>query len=203
MSRSIVDVVYPLQGRTLPPDHRQALADALTERVPWLARHDGWGLHRINLAAPAAPGQPALLSQRSRLGLRVPREAIDALAALDGATLEVEGHLLHLGRASLRELLPHTTLYAHFVVAVGDDEAAFLGSVSSELAALAISGRCICGRAQVVRQRSGPALRGFSLMVDHLSVDDSLRLLEHGLGAQRRLGGGLFVPHRSAAAVGA
>jgi len=40
-------------------------------------------------------------------------------------------------------------------------------------------------------------------MVDQLSAAQALRLMEHGLGAHRRLGCGLFVPHRSAAAVGA
>jgi hypothetical protein len=43
---------------------------------------------------------------------------------------------------------------------------------------------------------------GFSLMLDALSPDHSLRMLEAGLGRHRRLGCGLFVPHRSAAAVG-
>jgi hypothetical protein len=38
-------------------------------------------------------------------------------------------------------------------------------------------------------------------MLDALSVDDARRVLDHGLGTHRSLGCGLFVPHRSAAAV--
>jgi hypothetical protein len=40
-------------------------------------------------------------------------------------------------------------------------------------------------------------------MLDGLTVEDSLRVLESGLGAHRRLGCGVFVAHRSAVAVGA
>ena len=62
---SRVDVVFPLLGRTLPRDHRQALADALAAQSPWLAQHDDWGLHRINVAAGDDPAGPALLSSRA------------------------------------------------------------------------------------------------------------------------------------------
>jgi hypothetical protein len=46
------------------------------------------------------------------------------------------------------------------------------------------------------------SLHAFSLMLDGLSHDDALRLLEHGIGPHRLWGCGLFVPHKSAAAVG-
>jgi hypothetical protein len=47
----------------------------------------------------------------------------------------------------------------------------------------------------------GVPVTGYSLMLDGLSPADSLRVLEAGLGRHRRLGCGLFVPHKSAAAV--
>jgi hypothetical protein len=46
------------------------------------------------------------------------------------------------------------------------------------------------------------ALQGFSLMLDGLSAAHALRLLETGMGPHRLLGCGVFVPHKSAAAVG-
>jgi hypothetical protein len=72
--------------------------------------------------------------------------------------------------------------------------------VDTELTALRIVGRPICGRLQMLESGT---LRGYSLMLDQLSAEDALSLLEAGLGAHRRLGCGLFVPHKSAAAVGA
>jgi hypothetical protein len=38
-------------------------------------------------------------------------------------------------------------------------------------------------------------------MLHALSPEQSLRLQQHGLGPQRLLGCGIFVPHKSAAAV--
>jgi len=64
---------------------------------------------------------------------------------------------------------------------------------------MGVACRPICGLHQVVEDG---ALQGFSLMLDGLANAASLRVLACGLGAHRRLGCGVFVPHRSAAAVG-
>lgn len=196
-----VDVTFALRGQTVPRDHRRALAAALERRLPWLADPDHAGVHRIN--AVAGSGSTALLSQRARLTLRVARERVDDLRCLHGASLELEGHALQLGPQGLvRELLPHGTLYAYLVVTDDDDELAFLASIGRELDASNLPCRPICGRRQVIDDGER-ALTGYSLMLDGLSPRDSLRVLESGLGQHRRLGCGLFVPHKSAAAVGA
>ncbi|MDH4050984.1 MAG: hypothetical protein OEU93_05350, partial [Rubrivivax sp.] len=83
----------------------------------------------------------------------------------------------------------------------GDDELAFLAAVDAELDRLGATCRPVCGRRQTLRGEAGP-LTGFSLMLDGLTPAHALRILEAGLGAHGRLGCGLFVPHRSAAAVG-
>jgi CRISPR-associated protein Cas6 len=198
---SMVDVIYPLQGRILPRDHRRALAEALERLVPWLGEPAQAGVHRIN--AVAGIGPTALLSDRARLTLRVRRERVGELAPLGGAVLDVGGHALQLGQvAVVRELLPHTTLYAHLVTTADDDELAFLDSIDHELEALGVPCRCICGRRQVI-DNDGAPVTGYSLMLDGLSPAASLRVLESGLGRHRRLGCGVFVPHKSSAAVGA
>jgi hypothetical protein len=46
-------------------------------------------------------------------------------------------------------------------------------------------------------------LAGYSLLLDGLSPEHALRVMCTGLGAHHELGCGLFVPHKSAAAVGA
>ena len=201
---TMVDAVFPLAGRSLPRDHRLALADALEAAAPWLRELPAAGLHPVNLVP--GTGEPALLSQRARLLLRVPRTHVASLADLAGRELDVAGHRVRLGEPHLRELLPHNTLYAHFVAAgaaTGDeDEAAFLAAVNAELDALGAACRRICGRRQRIRGGER-ALVGFSLMLHGLAAADALRVLEAGVGGHRRLGAGVFVPHRSAAAVGA
>lgn len=197
---SMVDVSYALHGRTLPRDHRLMLAAALERLVPWLADAAQAGLHRINTVAGG--GDTALLSQRSRLSLRVRRERVAELAPLAGAWLDVGGHTLRLGDAPLvRELLPYGTLYAHLVASSNDDdELAFLAAVEHELDSLGVACRPICGRRQIF-DLGGATLTGFSLMLDGLSPAGSLRVLESGLGRHRRLACGIFVPHKSAAAL--
>jgi CRISPR-associated protein Cas6 len=194
---AVIDLAYPLSGDALPREHRHALAEAVERVLPWLAGLSGAGVHRLNVSAGAGP--LALLSRHTRLTLRVPRERRAAAAALVGAELQVGAHVLTVGAMQPRELLPHGTLYAH-LVAAGDDELTFLQAAQDELLALGVPCRTICGRHQVTE---AGALQGFSLMLDGLSAAASLKVLETGLGRHRRLGCGLFVPHRSAAAVGA
>lgn len=199
-SSTMVDLAFALEGRVLPREHRELLATALEAALPWLATTPGAGIHRLKLAP--GEGAEALLSMRTKLVLRVPRERAEDAAALVGRTLDLGGHRLHVGALHARELLPWGTLYAHVVAADVDavpDEAAFMREVEGQLRELGVPCRPICGRLQ--RLESG-RLQGYSLMVDGLSAADSLRLQELGIGRHRRLGCGVFVPHKSAAAVG-
>lgn len=189
----LLDLAFPLTGRALPRDHGPALAAALTNRLPWLGLLPGTGMHRLHLVTGG--GAELLLSGRTRLVLRVPRDRADETAALEGLVLEVGAAAVRLGPPTRRELLPHRTLYAHCVAAPPGGELDFLAMVEDELAVLGVAGRPICGR----RQEG----HGYSLMVDGLSPEHALSLLRCGIGAQRALGCGIFVPHRSAAAVGA
>jgi CRISPR-associated protein Cas6 len=194
-----VDMVFPLHGSALPRDHRLLLGRALAEALPALADDPQAAVHPVKLVTGS--GEPALLSARARLVLRVARDRVDAVGALAGRALRIEDEELRLGAPQLRELLPHTTLYAHFVAAGDADEAVFLESVDAELARLEVRAQRVCGRAQQLRGPDG-ALHGFSLLLHGLRPQASLRVLEQGLGAHRWMGCGVFVPHKSAAAVG-
>lgn len=200
---AMLDLAFELQGRVLPRAHRAALAAALTAALPWLAEEPDAAVHRLNVAAGGGP--TALLSGRTRLTLRLPRHRTAAVGALCGRTLNVAGQTLTLGALHERELLPVATQYAHCVAAAegpaaAGDEAAFLQQVQQELHALGIGGRAICGRHHRVEDGR---VAGYGLMLDGLRREEALRLLQAGLGAHRLWGCGVFVPHKSAAAVGA
>lgn len=201
---TMLDLAFAIEGDRLPRDHRELLATALEAALPWLAEAPGAGVHRLNVVTmSAAGGMLALLSRRTKLVLRVARERAADTGALVGTTLDLGGHPLHVGALHARELLPWGTLYAHLVAAdagASPDEAAFMREIEDELRQLGMPCRPICGRLQ---QLESGRLRGYSLMVDGLSAVDSLRLQEVGIGRHRRLGCGVFVPHKSAAAVGA
>ncbi|MEO8124960.1 MAG: type I-MYXAN CRISPR-associated protein Cas6/Cmx6 [Burkholderiales bacterium] len=198
LSATMIDVAFALNGAALPREHRRALTAALEAELPWLANLRHAWLHRINVSE--GDGELALLSGRSRLMLRVPRARAGDVGAMAGAELTIGDHALRLGAPRVRELLPHGTLYSHLVAAGDASEVGFLDAMAGELAALAVPCRCICGRQQAAEAGT---LRGFSLMLDGLSRNASLRVLESGLGAERRFGCGIFVPHKSAVAVGA
>jgi CRISPR-associated protein Cas6 len=192
----VVDVVFALVGEALPRDHAQPLAAALLRHLPWLADA---GVHRINVVA--GTGEPALLSHRARLTIRIGRERAPEVAALEGRVLDVGGFTLRLGESVQRELLAHSTVYAQVVTNASADELHFLQGVERELNALGVTGRAICGRRRAWRDETGTERVGYSVLVDRLSADDSLLVQQHGLGTHRHLGCGVFVPHRSAAAV--
>jgi CRISPR-associated protein Cas6 len=199
----MVDVFFPVDGRTLARDHRAELAAALEQAWPALRDCPGLGLITVNLVHGA--GDPALLSRRARLGLRLPIAHADGARALAGHVLQVGAHRITLGEPQARELLPHTTLNAHFVDAGGHDELHFLAQVDAELDALGVDCRSVCGRHLTVQAgpgAPGARLGGFSLLLHGLRPAASLKVLEAGLGPHRRLGCGVFVPHKSAAAVG-
>ena len=195
----LVEAVFPLEGKALPREHAQALQHALTERLPWLSSDAGAGIHPLKLVS--GPERLALLSGRTRLILRVNGNRLEALQALAGVELNVAGHALRLGAVHLRVLQSHATLYAYRVAAMGVDEPAFMQIMEAELAALAIAGERVCGKRQSVLV-DGFEMATFSMMLHGLVPEQSLRLQEQGLGPHRLLGCGIFVPHKSAAAVG-
>ncbi len=197
----MVDIAFAVAGVALPRDHRRELAAAIERVWPAWSGLEGAGVHRLNVSAGGGP--LALLSKRTRLTLRVPRERAAEAVALEGAELQLGPSTLHIGAPQPRELRPYGTLYAHLVAADdadNADEAAFLQAVAAELSALGVAGRPICGRRQVVEAGE---LQGYSLMLDGLSPAAALRVLEAGVGRHRRWGCGIFVPHKSAVAVGA
>lgn len=202
----VVDLVFPVRGRTLPADHAWALAGAIGAVLPWFADAPGCGLHLVHAAASGNGWQSPedsddgviYLSRRTRLALRLPRERVDDARALEGRTLDVAGHPLAVEAGSAHLLSALTTLYARHVVAADDgDEEGFLAAVTRELGDAGVTcRRMVCGR---TRHFSGPAGRVLtrSLMLDHLSFADSQLLQRRGLGPGRHHGFGLFVPHKA------
>jgi hypothetical protein len=145
----LVDLAFPVAGRTVPPP-TAACWPRRSPGLPWLGATPGTGMHRLNLSAGAG---------RSAVGPHA-ADAACAAGALDGggrgadrAELLLDGETLRLGVPVVRALLPHRTLYAHFVDAADDDELAFLARMEDELRALGVACRTVCGRLQSLPDR--------------------------------------------------
>jgi len=200
-------MAFTVSGRRLPRDHSAALWQALLAALPWL--DDEAHLAIFPVRAATISGGHLVINRRSRLVLRLPETRIRDALALCGRTLDIAGEALVIGKAMTRALIPHGTVYSHRVAAREVGETAFAGQVADELQALGIRGDFITGKRSCARgpasEKMGEAmgeLTGFSVMLTGLRPEESVRLQVAGLGLHRKLGFGVFAPHRSTAAVG-
>ena len=195
----VVDVLYAIDGTALPKDHRFELMGEITRCLPWLKAETGVGIHPIR-AARGDDGR-LLLPRRAKLVVRLPERQVAAAAALIGQELDVGGWALRVGAAVVRNLVPHGTLYAYFVTAGTDDEQVFLSEIGARLDELKTPCKLVCGMRHAFLAGHRQVV-GYSLMLHDLAPAHSLLLQQVGLGGDRKLGCGIFVPHRSASAVG-
>ena len=203
----IVDAVFAIACASLPIDHGWALCRAIEDALPWFAEEPGAGLHTIHggesgsgWLRPEGPEARIELSRRAKLALRLPRHRARDAAGLTGRTLDVAGSALVAGAMTVRPLSRITTLFSRSVAYEGEyDEPAFVEAALAELAAMgARPGRMLCGREVAVSTAQG-TWRTRSLMVAGLAPEQSLALQRTGLGIGRRLGCGLFIPHKDIA----
>lgn len=190
----MMDMAFAVAGRELPADYRQALWDALRPLLPWLEDEPDAGIHGIRTVA--TDYGVALLPRRARLTLRLPQARLAAAEALAGRRIEVDGNPLLIGAALVRELSAATTLYADFVSAGATDEPGFARDLNAALAQLGTPCQHICGRRRSLRAE-GRELSGYAVALHGLGADASLRLQCLGVGPARKLGCGIFVPHKT------
>lgn len=204
-SGDIVDAVFAISCRTLPVDHAYALSQAVQAALPWFAAEPRAGLHIIRAAEsgsgwmrPVGPDMLLHLSQRTRLVLRLPQHRLEAAAALLGRTLDVAGHALRVDRLSARPLSRITTLISHCVLLAGcDGESEFRLAATEQLDALGIQpAEMLCGLMTPIAT-PGSTFQTRSLMLAGLTRSQSVLLQQQGLGAERKLGCGLFIPHKA------
>lgn len=196
-----IDLQFDLVGATIPADSAQPLLDALRPLLPWLAEDPGTGIHHLKGAESNSGDASLHINRRTKLFLRVPRTRVEATQALVGRTLDLAGHALTVGTFKTRAFSPFTSLYAHFVDTGSSTEEQFVQDIMRELVER-FELRCgfICGRQQTLHSAAGPLI-GHSLMLHDLPPHKSLQLQDEGLGRNRLLGCGIFIPHKSIAPV--
>ncbi|RMG28026.1 MAG: type I-MYXAN CRISPR-associated protein Cas6/Cmx6 [Gammaproteobacteria bacterium] len=203
----VLDVGYQVDCRTLPLDHAWALARAVSEALPWFEEEPEAGLHLIHGAEsgngwyrPEDVEHEVLhLPRRTRLYLRLPKTRIpEATEGLVGRTFDIDGHPLRIVRqASQRRFSPLSTLFSrHVLTREGIEEREFLQWAADALRALGIPVRkMMSGRTHAFRTPEGPLFTR-TLMVADLEPEQAVELQRHGLGEGRKMGFGLFLPHK-------
>ena len=201
----IVDLAFVIKCPTLPLDHAHALSSALHEALPWLEEEAHAGIHLIHGAAsgngwyrPEESANALLhLSHRARMRVRVPKHRLDEARQLTGKTLDINDHSLEVGKSAVHLLSTLSTLFSRYVITREDvDEEQFLEAVTRELRDMGVDCRkLLCGITHTHRFPEGPLFTR-SLMVADLEPEQSVRLQQLGLGAGRKIGCGLFIPHK-------
>jgi len=130
--------------------------------------------------------------------LRLPGHRLGDAAALTGRTLDVAGSPMHVGPLSARPLLRVASLFSRSVLFEGAaDEPAFVAAATEGLRALGMEARTmLCGR-DVTLATPERTYRTRSLMLTVATPAQSLALQRQGLGEARKLGCGVFIPHRN------
>lgn len=198
---TVVDLSFALAGRALADDHADSLWHALREVLPWLEEEPLAAVHPL-LGTSHGPEGQLYLSRRTRLILRLPAQRVADARTLSGVCLAVGGEAVEVGAATVKPLWAAAVLYSSFVHVGAAEESAFLGECRRQLDELGVDTQLMAGKARRMTVAERP-VEGFSLMLHGLGEDASLRVQQQGLGAERKRGCGVFVPHKSVVAVGA
>jgi len=194
----VVDVAFSVEGTSVPAEHDWPLLRAVEGRLPWFAAEALAGIHPLRIVQTSYG--IALLAQRAKLVLRLPAARLPDALRLQDAAFDVGGSALRVGKGNARTLRPSATLSAHRVATDTGDDAAFEADVARSLQRMGIDCGFISGR-----RRQGTAggreIAGFALTLHGLGTADSLRIQCEGLGGDRRLGWGIFVPAKAIAGI--
>jgi CRISPR-associated protein Cas6 len=188
----MIDMVFDLDGGTLPATYPFPLWAALIRRVPELAEQRLVGVLPLR---GTTNNERILLPKRSKLVMRLPTILAERTAArLTGQQFDITGSTLRLGAAKERTIQPYPTIHAQLVAGISD-EVLFMKHISTQLGEMQIKGNLICGKRHTLNGDQ-QSIQGYSLVIHDLTPSASLQLQCAGLGEGRQFGCGIFVPYK-------
>ena len=206
----IVDLAFKINCKCLPLEHARALSMAIHKALPWIADEEQAGIHLIHGAEsgngwmrPEDPANELLyLSRRTRMTLRLPKDRLEDAASLSGQTLRVDGYELEVGDSIVKMLSTQSTLFSRYVVSMEtESEDAFLRRVHGGLQKMGINvSKLLCGKTHILQGHYGDIFTR-SVMLAELKPEESVTVQQQGIGEGRKLGCGLFIPHKGIAPV--
>jgi len=206
----ILDVVFGISCRAIPVDHAFALSLAIRQEIPWIDEEPDAGIHTIHVAAsgngwmrPDNAEQLLYPSRRTKLTLRIPKNRLESVDTLVGKTIDIAGNALTINNMVQKNLSDITTIFARYVVAEGaKDEMEFMQQIAAALQTMDVKPKkMLCGKETQLMIEDG-VITTRSLMIADLSLSESLRLQQKGLGSYRLMGCGIFLPHKDINEIG-
>jgi CRISPR-associated protein Cas6 len=191
-TQEMIDMIFDLDGGTVPPAYPFALWAALIRHAPQLAEEKSVGVLPLRGTGNV---EGMLLPKRAKLVMRLPTTLADTVAAkLEGQQLDIAGHMIRVGAAKLRPIYPYPTIHAQLVTGT-NDEVIFVEHINAQLGWMRIKGKLICGKRRAI-SNDQQSIQGYSLVVHDLRPEASLHLQFVGLGESRQFGCGIFVPSK-------
>jgi CRISPR-associated protein Cas6 len=188
----MLDVVFDLKGTQVPAGYVFSLWHEIVRCLPWLGDLKEAGIVPLR---GSASGEDTLLSQRTKLVLRLPATHAKKALELSGKQLNVDGCVLEVGAAKEKKLLPATTLHA-YIVESSLGEVEFLADMTEKLQEMKIPCKLICSKQLSVKSPK-QMLTGYGLVLHDLKPAASIHIQSVGLGGARRYGCGMFVHYKA------
>lgn len=201
---TVLDLSFTIQCDTLPVDHAWSLFAALAPLLPWLEDDPIAGIHPIHVAEsahgwirPEAPDALLHLSRRTRLVLRLPKERVTDTYRLSGKTIDIDSHAMTIGKPTELPLSRSTSLFSRrVVIEENEDEEAFLQRQIDALHKIGVKPKKLLPGLAHPLHSPGGQICGRLLSLEGLDLEESFRLQINGLGPDRHLGCGIFIPHK-------
>lgn len=202
----VLDVSFAMVCKRLPLDHHWALYQAVRRALPWFDEDAVSGVHSIHVAEsgngwlrPEEQDAYLLPSRRTRLNLRIPKTRLEQVKQLTGQLLSVAHNGLQVGEMKEKPFTNAAVLFARYVVSdEAESEEHFLQRMAQnirEIADVRVK-KMLCGKSATLNTPQGTVFTRH-LMIADLENEPSIRLQQYGLGAGRKFGCGLLLPHKS------
>lgn len=199
-----LDLIFPVQGSEIASDHLYELYGALSRILPEI--HDKESKIRFASISGGINTKGKLsITDNSILRIRVPDGQVRKLLPLAGKRLQLCYDSLRLGTPSANAIYPVHSLISRIVTFKNaDTPEKFLAKTRERLTEMGVTGdaqlpivmsgkRAGEPKRRVVRIRD-KAIVGYSLIVNGLDDEGSMRLQVKGLGGRTNIGCGFFLP---------
>ncbi len=202
----VVDISFAIKCKKLHLDHAWQLSEAIQAELPWAKDEKLLGIHHIHVAETGNgwlrpdDTEDAFLwpSRRTRFYLRIPDSRIEDAEQLAGKTISVQGNSITFGTSKIKKLTNASVIFSrHVTTSEDEDEDTFLNRMHQQI--FDLTGvkvrKLICGKSSVIATPD-TKLPVRHLMIADLESQSSITIQQFGLGDNRILGCGLFLPHK-------
>ena len=196
-----IELAFRLTGTLpLPADHGYTLYGAISRLLPEAHGEDGIAIHPIR--GRIVGHRQMMLTEFSRLTLRVLDDRIADFLALAGKSLRIGETNLRVGVPEVRPLIPAPALRSRLVtikIAGADKDPSLLTAANFQTAARKqLSALDVSEQAELTlsKRRTFRIKRkevvGYETIIEGLTAEESIWLQEAGLGGRRHMGCGVF-----------